>query len=1031
MKCTVGHILIRNGKKVQSKLFNSLLSFSADRSWALKAYDYILNTLEPNVNFNKDEYGQPSFQDIVDKYDVLGKLDQNKVYKAIKKDIKTIKEDGSNKLYETEKEAFDKVLKFNTEHVLNKRYIAKVGKVFNKEKGYEVVRWQVQIQKKDSLTQLNTAQSKLNQDVNKKIRAILHKVGVSVGALNELDKRLSLNGIMDLNGATVDGMSQLIRIADGINGEKALPEEFAHFAFEAIINTPLAQRLLQTFINNPELVEQVLGNEYKQYFKLYEGNLDTLHKEAIGKLLAKALVKDTSFKYQSLLDRVIGAIKRFFSNIGKSRVISQLQEVLKQAELEAANLSNQLLTGSLDELMGLYVEKLKTEPTPNLKLYQLGKEIKTSAQLLDAIIEKTIIADNIYSKRQGSVYSAIQKERIKKLEAFKSNAEDLKGIMYFFNDYMTVNMQAALNKLDALRKSPDFTKDYLSSAKLLREVNNYIEGYDEVIEDARELLDSLEDSTDPRDTAELLILKEQVVQNLNNIGSTIDNIRSKYKRMLLPLLIEFYKPFLKDYETTMKLAKKGPKTIEEIFKLPTEDIGFADRWIHSMADNSDTIARLLNIAVAKADSKSRQRGIEYTKQLKDAHLKMEESGIKDTKWMYELTNLGNLTGEFIKPNSTQYKALNQAQKNYYDLVISMRKEAIDKLPPKEGVDLLYLAPQIHKDWLERSKDAKNTKEAGKTLWETIKDPWIRREDDTRYGELINLAGKKISILPVHFINKLTDLNDLSLDTTSGMAAFMGMYAEYDEMNQIINALELTRDFVTNKDFAEYKSGQPVTHKIDYMGRKIERVVNKSMSDRRLLDRIDDFFNSNVYKQHIKDEGAFGRIAENLLIKYPALVNLSLNALTSISNVANAVTMTNIEAVAKEYFTSKELAIADGRYGKLLIDYMGQLGNRVNNSKMQLLAEKFNILQGKESKFKNPMMREKGLVRFIKNTPLSFLQNCGEHYVQMRTGLAMLINYKLKDSNGAIISILDAYTEQFTSKNIKKLADIQRKKMRVI
>ena len=82
-----------------------------------------------------------------------------------------------------------------------------------------------------------------------------------------------------------------------------------------------------------------------------------------------------------------------------------------------------------------------------------------------------------------------------------------------------------------------------------------------------------------------------------------------------------------------------------------------------------------------------------------------------------------------------------------------------------------------------------------------------------------------------------------------------------------------------------------------MGRKIEKIVNKSMSDNRLLDRVNDFFDSNVYKQHIKDEGAFGRIAENLLIKYPALVNLSLNALTSISNVANAAMMTNIEAAA--------------------------------------------------------------------------------------------------------------------------------------
>jgi hypothetical protein len=53
------------------------------------------------------------------------------------------------------------------------------------------------------------------------------------------------------------------------------------------------------------------------------------------------------------------------------------------------------------------------------------------------------------------------------------------------------------------------------------------------------------------------------------------------------------------------------------------------------------------------------------------------------------------------------------------------------------------------------------------------------------------------------------------------------------------------------------------------------------------------------------------------------------------------------------------------------------------------------------------MREKGTIRFLKNTPLSFLQNCGEHYVHFRTALAMLTDYKLKDTSGKEVSILDA------------------------
>lgn len=1386
MKCTIGHILLKDGREVESKLFNSLLNYSTgNREWAKDAYKHILEDKEPIENFKKNDQGQPDFDDVLSKYDLFWKLNQDEVYKDIKRSLGLIT-NGKEKTFNVDTDAHPITKKFNQENPLRHRYGVYMTKVYVGDKGYEQIKWKVQVYKKSPMANLEANKIEHNEEVNKKIRELLTKVNVSVGALNELDKRLNLNGIMDTSAATINGVTQLIRIAQGVNGEKALPEEFAHFAFEAIQDNPLANRLFNIMFNNPELVKEVLGEDFNQYNTLYNNDTTLLTKEAIGKLLAKHLVSPIKFEYQSLLNRVVNAIKTFFSNLAKKNVISNLNTLQKEADATAAKLSNKLITGDLNQLLDLYVKglqnensntklanntgyikegvselfesnpelansvyealgfknKLKTtlgkeleykdpyvpqsrlksfkqyevlnesgdnigtvvveyrgnesvilhpklnvigkgygkdlyklisskfnvevqewnegaiansdsakkmwaslekegsakriidaeqgdnfrvlnysnqitpqqkqqavqvysqyldtifpdskvrdivyhgtdvenlqqfdlkyfgqkdagdrgygiylsrdkniaqgygeylysalvniqnpynvrfkdnDPSylwnrierntykqdieklekdrnkwidkvnnndtgyaffeqlpknvnkesplkfvndrinkqisdkqerfdelviinnsdgvinedyeivtkpeqihilgskqdiegfkkfvnrPKLSLYSVGKQLKTTADLLNEIIDTTVIAGKIYSGGGAKGYQIQQADLLDKLQEAADTKMDLQGVSHFFNTYFLNNIQASLNKIRELRKDPEFLTNYIKSSKTLRDAKNYIDGYKELVEQARSLVEELSIEGDDS-------LKESISNSLKSIDDNIKNFEANYKQMVLPLIIQFYQPFLQGYEQAMSKARKGPKTIEELFELSARDIGFGDRFVNSMADNSDTISRLLDIAVKRAESTARNRGIEYTKQLQEAALNLEQAGIKDTVWMYEKNSLGNYTGEFIKPKSNAYNKLNNTQKEYYDLIINMRKEALDKLPPREQ-DALYTAPQIHKDWLERTKSSKSLKDGLSTVWESVKDAWVVREDDTRYGTLTNISGKKIQILPTYFINKLQDMNDLSLDVTSGMAAFMGMYAEYDEMNQVINSLELTRDFVRSRESIEYKKDKPIMQKIDYLGRKIERVVTKSQSDNRLIGRLDAFFDSNVYKQHVKDEGTFGRISENLLIKYPALLNLSVNVLTSISNVANATTMTNIEAFAKEHFTPTQLAKSDSRYATLLPEHMGQIGNRVNTSKMTLLNEMFNILQGEEQSFKNPKMREKGLVRFIKNTPLSFLQNCGEHYVQMRTALAVIDNYKLKDKNGKEVSLYDALEINAKSKYRKSL-----------
>jgi hypothetical protein len=161
-----------------------------------------------------------------------------------------------------------------------------------------------------------------NHNLNNRLREILAGYGISIGALTELEKRRGIAGVADFSQAkdAATGVIELIRLAEGVKGEKALPEEFAHFIIEAMGSNPLSNRLINHLANNG-LIAEILGEDYDTYSTLYKGNELKLAKEAAGKLLAKHLLKSEPIPHspiKSLLQRLINAVKSFFQRLNAS-----------------------------------------------------------------------------------------------------------------------------------------------------------------------------------------------------------------------------------------------------------------------------------------------------------------------------------------------------------------------------------------------------------------------------------------------------------------------------------------------------------------------------------------------------------------------------------------------------------------------------------------------------------------------------------------------------------------------------------------
>ena len=525
-------------------------------------------------------------------------------------------------------------------------------------------------------------------------------------------------------------------------------------------------------------------------------------------------------------------------------------------------------------------------------------------------------------------------------------------------------------------------------------------------------------------------------------------------------------------------------------KVADDDISFFDRYLDSMADSSSYMLKVMDQAVKQSKERGRLRTIGFRRRLEAAGIKLEQAGVKDMEWMFETDSKGNKTGRYIseldyatyterrnkmyadlqqkygenptgedaekfkaerkawynenteivdgkrKPKqsiyvSERFKNLNQAQREFYDTIMEIKTE-LDSFLPDKYTTLLNTV-KIRKDLIERVKSSGGVKEGSTQIWEAIKDQFIRRGDDTEFGDratVKDFEGNEVQVLPIYY-TKLRDgesNNDISTDVIATMTAYAAMATDFDEMNSVIHLLETGRDVLRdNLEITKTRGGKPLMEKFTSVGRKVESIVTKGKEDRRILQRLDDFFEMQVYGRYMADEGTFGsskidkgKVA-NVINRITSLNMLGLNLLSGISNVATGKVMMRIESFAGDFYNEKDTIIADRNYGTALPAYLAEVGNRVKTSKLALWDELFNVMQEYETDIKEVNFdRKTWFSRMFGSSALFVLNNAGEHWMQNRTSLALANRYKMKDPNGKTVSLWDAMEVVYIDPNNKKL-----------
>lgn len=835
-------------------------------------------------------------------------------------------------------------------------------------------------------------------------------------------------------------------IADDTYDSNILAEEWGHFVVDAVKDSPLRDRMLNS-LRNEEVLQRVLGSEYDRYNEVYKGDIDLMAKEALGKMMAQVLNNyDPTAPNDRLFERYKNSILDFFSR----RDIDEIDEIINKVREQVYEFTTNVFNGK-------YQLNISSRGY-NERLFNLGNNVSRDYNILKRIIQQERKRLAIYGKgakatakereeKRGS-FDEKQKLFIDKLSNDLENHRELEGIYTYLTGAIRMMRQLS-DKLDAVHNSQTSWKDKFSA---LRSIRDYMSSYGSIMEELRQEMFKAKQEGDMR-------FKEKLQESLNEFSGLLAGLGSDWAEVSKDEFARFLTPFEGESISMSIRGERKQYNIRELLDYIEKDISIVERWTDAMADSTDPILRIYDSLVKDQKSKARYNTINNEKEILMHSKKLEDAGVKNTNFMYEKTSDGKITGNFVtrynwgdyfaalskyakslpkdmereeksilisrwkrantdrngnpieKYYNPQYDAIqrNAAMKEYYDFMINLKRNLDYRLPARYV--RFNKAPQIRRDFLERVMGKGNKFQY---LWESFKDNLVRREDDTEFAYARqDFEGNQIHNLPIYYTRTLKDKNDLSTDCTSTMIAYAAMANDYAAMNDVIDALETGRVILSERKVAQTRGGKIMREVLN----KVPSNLTKKGDVANFMGRLNDFMLMQVYGEQMKDEGTVLGVdvgkAVNMLNKLQSYGTTALSVLTGTANLAQNVVISNIEAISGQFFNKSELAKADWEYTKLLPQYLSEVGNRIQTSKMALFAEKFNVLQDYKQHVRGvDWDRKTWFSRFFKEDTLWFTTSAGDHYTQMRTGLALAMRLKLQDKDGKPISLYDALEVQY-------------------
>jgi len=346
---------------------------------------------------------------------------------------------------------------------------------------------------------------------------------------------------------------------------------------------------------------------------------------------------------------------------------------------------------------------------------------------------------------------------------------------------------------------------------------------------------------------------------------------------------------------------------------------------------------------------------------------------------------------------------------YYEYLISTFFKSKDRLPQQGNEFNRYTLPSISKEANDRIR------ENGLINYFSykVKDATQLLAEDN------DIVGDNLKSVPILFTQTM-DVNDVSLDLIASVMRFEEASLRYEAQTSLVPLADSTSSLLNSVSPEETDSSG--VRILDKIGKKLGLSSHhkyKKKHGNNAAALLEQFIDVHIYGRKQLPGKKFnffgyeldgGKIA-NAIMSFASKTQLTINPMLSVANSLQGNVMNMIESVTGKYFNKRQLLSAQNEYRKNIGNMIKDINDGVATSKLGQLIDLYDAVQGN---FKDKFGRNispSAMKRMASTDILFFLQNHGEHQIQVTAMIAMLNNTKVKkvvNGKETEITLYDAY-----------------------
>lgn len=335
------------------------------------------------VETDKDNI--PTFESLMELSDVREYIGKNKVLESYQKRQPVLENTLSNVSL-----LVNKAIEFNKNH---KGVIAIVDYV-------EDNKLTLSIQSKTEETTQQADTQKRIQKLNEKVSELLSSAGITIDALSAEETAVGRVGVTEFRRAKniANGFAVLMAVANNMEGNTAVSEEFAHFVLGVYRDKPLVARGIN-YCKNETHARAILGDEYDKVSEYYSGDIDAIAEEAAGHIFRQALIDkidNTDKVKEPLFKRLLNYILNFFKGLNSTYYQNNIDAITR----DYGKLAEQVIEGKRT-ITTEDIQKAKRIATFNALSEKVKTQIQTLKTLEEAAYKNATLQENLEEIKKG------------------------------------------------------------------------------------------------------------------------------------------------------------------------------------------------------------------------------------------------------------------------------------------------------------------------------------------------------------------------------------------------------------------------------------------------------------------------------------------------------------------------------------------------------------------------------------------------------------------------------------------------------